>query len=132
MTVEHPDPDGDGFGMSDTLCIAWELDLAEALKAIEAKRVRGLVAMMPGWASPTGQWSSRQVTEVWLEADDNGKFVTLMDDSGKVFDGAMRSEPSKSRGASELLLRLPPFKSGPTRARSGNAGTSRRRAASKA
>ncbi|MCY4745685.1 hypothetical protein NYO99_11945 [Pelomonas sp. UHG3] len=118
--------------MSDTLCIAWELDLAEALKAIEAKRVRGLVAMMPGWASPTGQWSSRQVTEVWLEADDNGKFVTLMDDSGKVFDGAMRSEPSKSRGASELLLRLPPFKSGPTRARSGNAGTSRRRAASKA
>lgn len=132
LTVEHPDPDGDGLGMSYTLCIAWEQDLAEALKAIDAKRVRGLVAMMPGWASPTGQWSSRQVTEVWLEADDNGRFVTLMDDSGAVFDGAMRSEPPKSRASSELLLRLPPSKSGPSRARTGKAGTSRRRAASKA
>ncbi len=126
LTVEHPDPDGEGPGPSYTLCIAWELDLAEALKVIEVKRVRGLVAMMPGWASATGQWSSRKITEVWLDADGNGRFVTLMDDSGKTFDGGMCGEPPKNRASSELLLRLPPGESVPAPVRSGNMSGPRR------
>jgi hypothetical protein len=121
LTVEHPDQNCEGLGTCSTLCIAWELDLAEALKAIDVKRVRGLVAMMPGWASPTGHWWSRQITEVWLDVDDNGRFVTLMDDSGEVFDAGMCSEPRKARGSSELLLRLMPGKpvAVPRRTRSG-------------
>lgn len=107
LTVEDPFPDGEGLRMSYTLCIAWELDLAEALKAMEVKRVRGLVAMMPGWASANGQWSSRQIAEVWLHADENGRFVTLLDDTGKAFDGGTCGEAPKSRTFSELLLRLP-------------------------
>lgn len=128
LTVEHPEPEGEGLGMSYTLCIAWESDLADALKAIEGNRVRGLVAMTPGWASPTGQWSSRQILEVWLNADVTGRFVTLMDVSGEVFDGGMRGERPRAGASSELLLRLPPGKSRPRRAQSRKTGSSRPRA----
>lgn len=127
LTVAHPDPEGDGLGMSYTLCIAWELDLAEALKAIEVKRVRGLVAMMPGWASPTGQWSSRQILEVRLDADETGRYVTLMDASGEAFDGGMRGEPPRCSASSELLLQLSPGKSKPRRTQPRTVGSSRHR-----
>lgn len=130
LTVEHPAPEGDGFGMSYTLCIAWELDLAEALKAIEVERVRGLVAMMPGWASSTGQWASRQIAEVWLDTDDTGRFVTLRDVSGQAFDAGMRDEPPMASASSELLLRLPTVASVRRHQQSRNVRSSRRRAAS--
>ncbi|MBA4342304.1 MAG: hypothetical protein C0423_09150 [Methylibium sp.] len=66
LTVAHPDPDGNSLGMSYTLFIASEFDLVKALEWIENDCVRGLVAMIPALASPTGQWSSRQITEVGL------------------------------------------------------------------
>lgn len=129
LTVAHPDPEGDGLGMSYTLCIAWELDLAEALQAIEADRVRGLVAMMPAWSSPTGQWSSRQISEVWLDTDETGKFVKFKDATGEVFDGGIRGNPPKAGAASELLLRLPLGKARVLRPRSPGTGRGRRQVA---
>eukprot|EP00952_Eustigmatos_sp_NYUAD-ZCMA_P009873 40703-Eustigmatos_ZCMA.PRE.1 len=69
---------------------------------------------MPAWSSPTGQWYSRIVTEVWLDIDETGKVVTFIDASGERFDGLVRGGPPKAEAESELLLRLPPLK---TRAR---------------
>ncbi len=129
LTVAHPDPVDAGFGMSHTLCIAWELDLAEALQSIEANRVRGLVAMMPAWSSPTGQWSSRTVTEVWLNTDETGKFVTFIDAIGEKFDGGIRGNLPTAGAESELLLRLPPVKTRALRRRSLGTGRGRHRAA---
>lgn len=129
LTVAYPDPGGADLGMSFTLCIAWELDLAEALQSIEADRVRGLVAMMPAWSSPTGQWSSRTVTEVWLGNDETGKFVTFIDASGERFDGWVRGNPPTAGVESELLLRLPPVRTTALRGRSPGTGRGRRRAA---
>lgn len=129
LSVLHPDPEGQGLGTSYTLCIAWELDLAKALRRIEAGQVGGLVAMMPGWATPTGTWSSRQITEVWLEADETGRFVTFKDAAGEEFDGRMRGIPPRSGAASELLLRLPPGRSRAQRPPSSETCCGRRRAA---
>lgn len=115
--------------MSYTLCIAWELDLAEVLQAIDADRVRGLVAMMPAWSSPTGQWFSRPVTEVWLDSDETGRFMTFTDAFGEKFDGGIRGNPPKAGAASELLLRLPPVKTRALRPRSQRTDQVWRRAA---
>ena len=129
LTVSYPDPEGASLGMSYTLCIAWELDLAEALQSIEANRVRSLVAMMPAWSSPTGQWSSRTVAEVWLDTDATGRFVTFIDTSGERFDGWVRGNPPTAGAESELLLRLPPVKTGTLRRRSLGTGRGQQRAA---
>jgi len=129
LTVSNPDPEGDGLGRSHTLCIAWELDLVEALRAIGPDRVRGLVAMMPAWSTPTGQWSSRLVTEVWLDADESGKFVTFTDAAGERFGGRIRGNPPKAGAAPKLLLHLPPGKARAPRRRPPGAGRGRQRVA---
>ena len=87
--------------------VAWETDLADAIKSIDANRARGLVAMMPAWASPTGQWSFRQITEVWLDSGEDGTFVTLTDIADERFGAGIRGEPPRAGPAGELLLRLP-------------------------
>jgi hypothetical protein len=110
LTVEHVDAEDKEVRMSYTLCLAWDTDLTDAIRAIDASRVRGLVAMMPAWASPTGQWSSRQITEVWLDINDNGTFVTLTDVAGEKFDAGIRGEVPAASDGGELLLRLPASK----------------------
>ena len=89
------------------MCIAWDTDLADAIRSIDASRVRGLVAMMPAWASPTGQWSSRQITEVWQDVNDAGTFITLTDVAGEKFDAGVRGKAPVGGAGCELLLRLP-------------------------
>jgi hypothetical protein len=64
--------------------------------------------MMPAWSSPTGQWSSRPVTEVWLDTDETGRFVTLTDSAGEKFDGGIQGHLPRAGRRSELLLRLSP------------------------
>lgn len=106
LTVERPDPGDLGWKPTHTLCIAWDTDLADAIKAVDAASMRGLVAMIPAWASPTGQWCSREINEVWLRSDESGKVVTLRDVAGKTLDvGVPMQTPPPDRKA-ELLLRL--------------------------
>jgi hypothetical protein len=111
LTVEHLDPKDNDVRMSSTLCIAWDTDLADAIKAIGASRVLGLTAMMPAWSSATGQWSSRPITEVWVNTDETGNFVTLKDAAGEIVDVGTRGIWPKTSVTSELLLRLPPCES---------------------
>lgn len=106
LTVERPDPSDLGWKPTHTLCIAWETDLADAIKAVEAKSVRGLVAMIPAWASPTGQWSSQEINEVWLHSDESGKFVSLRDAAGQTLDVGVPMPGAPSHHGAELLLRL--------------------------
>jgi hypothetical protein len=126
LTVELPDPEGQEMSMAYTLCIAWEQDLADALKTMDTARVLGLVAMIPAWCSPTGQWSSRQVSEVWLRTDASGKSVTLKDIAGEEFDGGIPGATVQAGAASELLLRLQPRKARQLRPRQPASGRSRR------
>lgn len=127
LTVELVDAGDEDMRMIHTLCIAWEADLADAIKSLDASRVRGLVAMMPAWASPTGQWSSRQIAEVWLDTNDAGTFVTLTDVTGERFDAGIRGEPPQTGPAGELLLQLPPAKPRTLRPRQSGSGRARRR-----
>ena len=107
LTLDHVEAEADPVRMSYTLCIAWDTDLADAIRSIDASRVRGLVAMMPAWASPTGQWSSRQITEVWRDVNDAGTFITLTDVAGEKFDAGVRGKAPVGGAGCELLLRLP-------------------------
>jgi hypothetical protein len=127
LTVEHVAEEDDEVRMSYTLCIAWDTDLADALKTIDTNRVRGLVAMMPAWASSSGQWSSRQIAEVWLSTNDSGTFVTLTDVAGEKFDAGVRGEGPVVSPTAELLLRLPPTKGRTLRPRAAGTGRARRR-----
>lgn len=126
LTVEQVDTGNLDWAISHTLCIAWETDLADAIKSIEASRIRGLVAMIPAWASPTGQWSSRQINEVWLDSSEAGKFVTLFDVAGKKLEAGILIEPPKAGPSGELLLRLNGG-SRTLRPRSAGSGRTRRR-----
>lgn len=130
LTVEHVAEEDEEVRLSYTLCIAWETDLADAIKTLDTTRVLGLVAMMPAWASPTGQWSSRQITEVWLSSNDDGTFVTLSDVSGERFDAGIRGEPAPDVSEGELILRLSPAKPRALRPRRSGSGRARRRAES--
>jgi hypothetical protein len=126
LTLDRVDDEDQEVRMTYTLCVAWDSDLADALKSIDAKRVRGLVAMMPAWASPTGQWSSRQITEVWLDSGDDGTFVTLTDAAGERFDAGIRGEPPRAGPAGQLLLRLPSGKQRTLQPRKAGSGRARR------
>jgi len=107
LSVEVVDPDVAGHSMMRTLCIAWEHDLAEILRSLDTARVKGIVCMMPAWQSPTGQWSSRDICEVWHFRSASGQHVTLRDLAGNSFDCGLipeHVEPVKL----ELLLRVFP------------------------
>lgn len=79
--------------LTHTWCIAWERDLAQILDTIDVDDVQGLVCMMPGWLSAHGEWTSREIREVWwMRTDDAGEFMRFLDVEGKEFDGGLRSE----------------------------------------
>ena len=107
LSVEVVDPDVPDLGIMRTLCIAWEHDLAEVLRPLEAKRVKGIVCMMPAWQSPTSQGWSREIREVWIYRSPGGAHVVLADTTGEKFDCGLMPE-HVGDVKMELLLRLDP------------------------
>lgn len=107
LTVDVVDEDS-GISFAHTWCIAWEHDLANALDTMNPARIRGLVCMLPGWATPAGQWASREVREVWLtRTEDAEQYVSLLDAAGEEFDGGLRSVRPTKVAERRLLLQLP-------------------------
>lgn len=107
LSVEVVDPDVAGHSMTRTLCIAWEHDLADVIRSLDTFQVKGVVCMMPAWQSPTKQWSSREICEIWLHRSASGQHVTLCDLAGNSIDCGLipeHVEPVKM----ELLLRMFP------------------------
>ena len=106
VSVEVPDVEDPDLSMTRTLCIAWDTDLADILRSLEADRVKGIVCMMPAWQSQHGQWTSRIVREVWMCQSDAGQSISVCDSAGKPFDCGLvlrHMEPVER----ELLFRLP-------------------------
>jgi hypothetical protein len=107
LSVEISDIEILDSRMIRTLCIAWDNDLAEILHSLESDRVKGIVCMMPPWQSQTGQWTSREIREVWTCRSSAGHSVLLCDTSGQKFDCGLipdHVEPIEH----ELILRVTP------------------------
>lgn len=111
LSVEVVDPDEPDLSVTRSLCIAWEYDLADVLRPLEAERVKGIVCMMPAWQSPTGQWWSREIREVWIHSSPSGKHVVLADTEGAKFDCGLIPE-HVGDVERELLLRIDPKPAG--------------------
>jgi hypothetical protein len=88
-------------------CIAWDCDLANVLRPLDADRVKGIVCMMPAWLSPTGHWWAREIREVWIYRSPGGKHVVLADTEGERFDCGLMPEHVGDVNM-ELLLRVGP------------------------
>lgn len=98
-----------GGMLTHTWCIAWERDLVHLLTSIDTKRIQELVCMMPGWSSRSGQWSSREVREVWLTCTiDAREFLWFIDREGNEFHGGVQAEQMEKVGERRLLLKLKP------------------------
>jgi hypothetical protein len=93
--------------LTRTICIAWDTDLCEVLQSLEAGSVMGIVCMMPAWQSSNGQWSSREIREVWLHTSGVGRSVVLRDADGQQFDCGLVPE-HVSPVHEELVLRVAP------------------------
>jgi hypothetical protein len=107
VSVEIVDADHPDCSMTRTLCIAWDTDLAELLSTMEPNRVKGIVCMMPAWQSATGQWTSREISEVWRCRSVTGHSIVLVDSAGDKFDGGMvpdHQQPIEQ----DLILRIEP------------------------
>ena len=92
LSVEMLDREEPEHSLTRTLCIAWEHDLADALRSLDPARVTGIVCMMPSWQSETGQWASREIHEVWLCKSASGERVVLGDAAGQEFDWGVLPE----------------------------------------
>jgi len=93
--------------LTHTWCIAWQRDLTQILATIEHDKIRGLVCMIPGWSSPSSQWTSREICEVWLvRTVDAGDCVRFLDREGNEFDGDMRNDFSDHEVERKQLLKL--------------------------
>ena len=86
VSVDGTDAEKPEFSVTRTLCIAWDYDLADVVRRLDADQVKGIVCMMPACASPSGQWTLRQVSEVWMLSSVAGQSVLLMDVEGQAFD----------------------------------------------
>ncbi|MCE4556260.1 hypothetical protein [Pelomonas cellulosilytica] len=107
VSVENVDAEHPGCTITRTLCIAWDSDLVDLLSTIEPHRVKGIVCMMPGWKSPTNQWTSREIREVWRCRSAGGNSVLLADTAGEKFDCSVvpdHEQPIEQ----ELILRVEP------------------------
>src|ERR1043165_3599370 len=111
LSVEVVDPDVPDLGITRTLCVAWEHDLADVLRSLEAERVKGIVCMMPSWQSPAGQWWSREIREVWIYSSPGGMNVVLADTTGEKFNCSLMRE-HVGDAKMDLLLRVDPKSAG--------------------
>lgn len=105
LSAEIIDADIPDRSMTRTLCIAWDNDLVDILSSLDADRVTGIVCMMPAWQSVSGQWSSREVQEVWLSTSAAGRSVLFCDAAGQKFDCGLTVE-HEGEVAMDLLLRV--------------------------
>ncbi|KQW51233.1 MULTISPECIES: hypothetical protein [unclassified Roseateles] len=105
VSVEIFDAEDPGCSVTRTFCVAWDSDVVELLSTLEPDRVKGIVCMMPAWQSPTGQWTSREIREVWRCRSAAGHSVELADTAGDRFDCGLvpdHEEPIEH----ELVLRI--------------------------
>ena len=107
LSLEVVDAELPDCSLTRTICIAWDTDLCDVLRSPEAGRVMGIVCMMPAWQSANGQWSSREIREVWLYTSEVGRSVVLRDADGQQFDCGLVPE-HVSPVHEELLLRVAP------------------------
>lgn len=107
LSVEIFDEEIPACSMTRTLLIAWDDDLADMLRSLHAERVMGIVCMMPAWQSTNGQWSSREIREVWICSSAAGQSVLLLDAAGEEFDCGLVPEHVEPM-TKELLLRVAP------------------------
>lgn len=105
LSTEIVDPQDRDLRMTRTLCIAWDSDLAKVLRSLDVARVKGIVCMMPAWLSVSGQWTSREIREVWLCKSAAGEGVLLRDVDGKQFDCGLTPDHVAPM-EQELLLRV--------------------------
>jgi len=104
LTVEAADGDG---CFKRTVCIARDTDLADVLESLGDAKAVGLLCMTPGWCSPTGQWSSREVREVWAARTDRGDcVVTFRDERGVEFGDPHRMQRHQASVDRRLILRI--------------------------
>ncbi len=103
LTVEVPDGD---MSFARTVCIAWDTDLADLLESLGDARAVALLCMTPGWCSPTGHWSAREVREVWVAKTGSGRAVILRDEEGNEFGDRSRTPPPQALPERRLILRL--------------------------
>lgn len=101
LSVEYVAPDDPDMPFVRTLAIGWENDLVETLRNLDPSRVKGLVCMLPAWQSDTGQWSAREVREVWLRGD----HAVLIDPVGEKIEANPILEPV-GHADMELLVRV--------------------------
>ncbi len=107
LTVDVLDEESD-VTFARTWCIAWEQDLVHALATIDTAEVKSLVCMRPGWLTSAGQWTARDVREVWLTRTQAAEeFVILRDAAGEEFAGGVRSDRCDAVIERRLLLALP-------------------------
>ena len=105
VSVEIIDADEPECRVTRTLCIAREHDLADVLRSVDVAGVKGIVCMMPAWQSATGQWTSREIREVWLRSSPAGKHVVLCDTAGRRFECGVIPGPTETV-AMEFLLKV--------------------------
>lgn len=108
LTVELSGQDPEA-SVSHTWCIAWDCDLVNMLDTIDPTTIRGLVCMLPAWATPARQWAAREVAEVWLTRTEAAEqFLSLTDTRGEQFGGTPRLDRTAMVSEKRLLLQLKP------------------------
>lgn len=105
LSVELRDAEDANCSLIRTICIASAQDLSDVLRSIDVDRVTGIIGMMPPWHSAHGQWTSRDIREVWMLSSDAGRGVLLVDAEGQELDGGLMPEHSLP-ASKELVLRV--------------------------
>ncbi|KQV45763.1 hypothetical protein ASC95_27495 [Pelomonas sp. Root1217] len=125
LSVEFVDPTERDRSITRTLCIARDHDLADVLRPLDPERVKGIVCMMPAWQSPTGQWWSREIREVWILSSHSGQHIVLADNAGQEFDCGLIPE-HVGDVEKQLLIRVKPKPApGDSNRRAGGAASRR-------
>lgn len=104
LTVEVPDGD---MALKRTACVASDTDLAALLDSLGDARAVSLLCMMPGRWSTTGQWTTREVREVWEARSAAGDLVILLrDEHGCEFGDESGLRSPRSSKDRRLILKL--------------------------
>jgi len=97
----------DDEGLQDTFCLAWDTDLLELLRGAVPARLVGLLIMLPGWASPTGQWGAVAIKQVWVADDKWGvEWAVFRDDENVDRICGLDLEPPPSLTNWRLMFEL--------------------------